>query len=125
MATKGFKPFMRQVASLVIVTLLATLLSAVMISTNLPPAQAAEIPAGLGSYTNTLPAGATGPQAAIYKTANVTGKMPTNDWWSSLAFKTYTDHHSERMYPHPLSVIAKNAGLGISYPTNLTITPDG
>jgi endoglucanase Acf2 len=81
-----------------------------------PVAQAAIIGEGAGSYTDTQPAGTLGPQAAIYKTANVTGKMPTNEWWSSLAFKKYPNNHSELMYPQPLSVLAKAGGLGLSYP---------
>ncbi|WP_435165842.1 glycosyl hydrolase [Paenibacillus glycanilyticus] len=76
------------------------------------PAAAATIAVGAGSYTNSLPAGQTGPPATIYKTSNVTGAMPTNDWWSSLAWKAYSDV----MFPHPLAVQAKADGLGIGYP---------
>ncbi len=86
---------------------------------------AAQVSTGAGSYATTLPAGATAPQATIYKTANVTTKMPTNEWWSSLAFKRYSDHHSENMFPHPLSVKAKADGLGLGYPNNQTVTGDG
>jgi len=89
------------------------------------PATAAPVGVGLGSYNTTLPAGQSGPPATIYKTANVSGPMPTNDWWSSLAFKTYPTHASENMFADPLALLAKGSGLGISYPTNVTITPDG
>jgi endoglucanase Acf2 len=73
---------------------------------------AGTITVGAGSYTNTLPAGQTGVQGAIYKTANVTGAMPTNDWWSSVAWKQYSD----AMFPHPLSVQAGINGFTMGYP---------
>ncbi|WP_106766150.1 glycosyl hydrolase [Paenibacillus faecalis] len=65
------------------------------------------ISAGAGSYTHVLPTGAAKPQSNIYKTSKVTGKIPTNDWWSSLAWDTY----SQAQYPHPLAV--KNGERGI------------
>ncbi len=67
---------------------------------------------GAGSYTTELPHGAKAPQDAIYRTDNVVGKTPTNDWWSSLAWMKY----SERQYPHPLAVQAQAAGLRVFYP---------
>ncbi len=67
---------------------------------------------GAGSYTTILPRGAKTPQATIYRTDNVKGKMPTNDWWSSLAWMKY----SERHYPHPLAVEAGPGGLRLFYP---------
>src|SRR5688500_119726 len=68
--------------------------------------------AGAGSYSTVLPPGAAGPQAEIFKTVGVKGKMPTNDWWSSLAWLRF----SERQYPHPLAVEARPAGLRVHYP---------
>ena len=38
--------------------------------------------------------------------------MPTNDWWTSLAWLPY----SERMYAHPLAFQAGRAGLRVFYP---------
>ena len=67
---------------------------------------------GAGSYTTELPKGAKAPPETIYRTGNVTGKTPTNDWWSSLAWMKY----SERQYPHPLAVQAEPAGLRVYYP---------
>ncbi len=79
-----------------------------------------------------LPAGAKGPSdnlgnpVAPKKTANVSGPIPTNDWWSSLVFQRYPDNpYSENMHAHPLSMRAKAGGLGISYPAGHNITPDG
>lgn len=74
---------------------------------------------GAGGYTTALPAGARRPQEAIYQTENVRGKMPTNDWWSSLAWMKF----SERHYPHPLAVEAEPGGLRVYYPQRITATP--
>ncbi|UJF32228.1 glycosyl hydrolase [Paenibacillus hexagrammi] len=72
-----------------------------------------EVPAGAGSYSTVLPSGASDAPSTIYKTNSVTQKMPTNDWWSSLAWTQY----SERMYPHPLAVRNKAEGFQVYYPT--------
>ena len=71
---------------------------------------------GLASYATALPPGAKEPPATIFQTARLQGraKMPTNDWWSSLAWMSY----SERQYPHPLAVQAGPAGLRVYYPGN-------
>ena len=67
---------------------------------------------GLGSYATDLPRGAKEPQDRIYRTTRCKGPMPTNDWWSSLAWMPY----SERQYPHPLAVQACKRGLRVYYP---------
>ena len=75
------------------------------------------IKAGSGSYLDSLPPGAKGPQAQIYKTDDVKVPMPTNDWWSSLAWVQYSD----AMYPHPLAVKCVESGLRVYYPgANIT-----
>src|SRR5687768_7391610 len=71
-----------------------------------------EVAAGRGSYSSILPPGASDVQPTIYKTANVTGKIQTNDWWSSTAWLQY----SERQYPHPLAVQNQANGLRLFYP---------
>jgi len=71
-----------------------------------------EVAAGRGSYSTVLPPGAANIQPTIYKTASVTGKMQTNDWWSSTAWLQY----SERQYPHPLAVQNQPNGLRLFYP---------
>jgi endoglucanase Acf2 len=75
---------------------------------------AGEVSLGSGSYSTVLPPGAANVQSQIYKTANVTGKMPTNDWWSNLAWDTF----SEAQYPHPLAVKNQSGGIRIYYPGN-------
>ncbi len=75
------------------------------------------VPVGAGSYTTKPPDGAKLPPPTTYRTANVAGPMPTNDWWSSLAWKPLSD----AMYPHPLAVRAMSSGLRVAYPgANLT-----
>jgi endoglucanase Acf2 len=72
---------------------------------------------GPGSYTTSLPEGAKTPPENIYRTTNVKGPMPTNDWWSSLAWVPLSD----TMYPHPLAVRAVESGLRVYYPgANIT-----
>jgi endoglucanase Acf2 len=103
---------MRKVQTWTKFVILTALLACTVLGISAPRALAATVTVGAGSYTTTLPAGQTGPQGMIYKTSNVTGAMPTNDWWSSLAWKAYSDV----MFPHPLAVQAKADGLGIGYP---------
>lgn len=67
---------------------------------------------GAGSYATRLPDGAKALPAEIIRTTNVKGPMPTNDWWSSLAWKPFGD----TMFPHPLAVRAMPAGLRVAYP---------
>ena len=54
--------------------------------TTLIQAKETAVRVGQGSFTTVLPAGAKEPQAEIYRTDQVRGPMPTNDWWSSLAW---------------------------------------
>ncbi len=75
------------------------------------------IQVGAGNYTTRLPAGAKAPPAAIYRTTNAKGKMPSNDWWSSLAWSSNSFDH----FPHPLAVRTTPTGLRIAYPGS-TIT---
>ena len=70
------------------------------------------VPAGAGSYLRGLPEGGKGPPLTIYKTAEVQGAMPTNDWWSSLAWVPLSDS----MFPHPLAMKAVESGLRIWNP---------
>ncbi|MEV5444343.1 glycosyl hydrolase [Streptomyces sp. NPDC052644] len=97
------------------------------------PAAAATVPVGAGSYSDTRPPGTTGPttNTGTPVTPKVTpaaqGRpVPTNDWWSSLAFQRYGDNpYSTPMYGHPLTYQATAAGLDIGYPTTPAIVGDG
>ncbi len=76
-------------------------------------AQAAEaVPTGAGSYYKGLPDGAKGPPVKPFLAEGVTGPVPTNTWWSSLAWLPL----SETMFPHPFSVKATKEGLALNYP---------
>jgi len=120
-------PHTRRLFALTAVLLVALSLAPVGLLT--PTRALAATSVGLGSYTTTLPSGGKVPSnsdgAAVSpkKTANVTGAMPTNDWWSSLGFQRYSGNpYSENMYAHPLALHAKSGGLGLSYPTSVSVS---
>ena len=94
------KPDISSAASLILLVLSA------------PGAFGEIISTGPGSYRNGLPEGAKGPPAIIYQTDDVRTPMPTNDWWSSLAWVPLSD----AMFPHPLAMKAVEGGLRVWYP---------
>ena len=67
---------------------------------------------GAGSYLRGLPEGAKGPPVAPFVTADVQRPVPTNTWWSSLAWLPLSD----TLFPHPLSAKATKEGLALGYP---------
>lgn len=97
------------------------------------PAAAATIPVGSGSYSDVRPAGTSGPTTNTgtpvspkLTPAAKDKPLPTNDWWSSLAFQRYGDNpHSTPMYGHPLTYQASAAGLEVGYPTTPAVVGDG
>ncbi|MET9956873.1 glycosyl hydrolase [Streptomyces sp. NPDC006339] len=115
------------------VLVLATALAAVGLVPTAPPAAAATVPVGSGSYSDSRPAGTSGPTTHTGTpvtpkvTAAAQGKpVPTNDWWSSLAFQRYGDNpYSTPMYGHPLTYQATAGGLDIGYPTSPQIVGEG
>jgi endoglucanase Acf2 len=70
------------------------------------------ISVGAGGYTTRLPEGAKAPPVPRCQPAAGRLKMPTSDWWSSLAWST----NSFAQFPHPLAVRPEPAGLRIAYP---------
>ncbi|CAL9333204.1 glycosyl hydrolase [Streptomyces sp. enrichment culture] len=112
---------------------LAAALAAVGLGPAATPAAAATVPVGAGSYSDTRPAGTTGPttNTGAPVTPKVTqaaqGKpVPTNDWWSSLAFQRYGDNpYSTPMYGHPLTYQAVSGGLEVGYPTSPAVVGEG
>jgi endoglucanase Acf2 len=52
------------------------------------------------------------PQPLVYKTDRVKGPVPTNDWWSSLAWMPF----SGAIYPHPLAFRINPDGVNVAYP---------
>ncbi len=96
--------------SIVLATLLASIIVGVSHSQQ---AQAASIvPVGSGSYTTATPPNVTTPPNTIYRTSRVTGPMPTNDWWTSVAWT----QPSFPIYPLPLALQATTTGIGVDYP---------
>lgn len=113
--------------------LLATALAAFGLGPAATPAAAASVPVGAGSYSDTRPAGTSGPtnNTGAPVTPKVTPAaaskpLPTNDWWSSLAFQRYGDNpYSTPMYGHPLTYQAVAGGLEVGYPTSPAVVGDG
>ncbi|GAB3708081.1 glycosyl hydrolase [Nocardiopsis oceani] len=92
---------------------------------------ATEVPVGSGSYTTTLPEGASGPSdldgdpVSPKVTDDFEGPAPTNDWWSSLIFQRYSDNpHGENLFAHPLSFLPHEGGLDMGYPDSHQIVGD-
>ena len=86
---------------------------------------------GAGSYTTTLPAGASLPTGCGDLSTNprqwVTdnapkGAVPTNDWWTSILWKKTDCSFGEPMLAHPAAYDSYPGGLGISYTTVPVIT---
>jgi endoglucanase Acf2 len=119
--------------------LLSGFLAAALLTSVLPAFRTEAVPAtvnvGLGGYSlepmgsqpfdwaqdsraNRLPPSA----ANIYKTSNLTGAIPSNDWASSVLF----DKYSEALYAHPMSFQATSEGLEISNPPKeVAVSLDG
>ncbi|CAL9613284.1 hypothetical protein SUDANB15_05654 [Streptomyces sp. enrichment culture] len=112
---------------------LAAALAAVGLGPAATPAAAATVPVGAGSYSDTRPPGTTGPTnntgAPVTPKVTQAAKdkpVPTNDWWSSLAFRRYGDNpYSTPMYGHPLTYQAVSGGLEVGYPTSPAVVGEG
>ncbi|MEV8311779.1 glycosyl hydrolase [Streptomyces flavidovirens] len=113
--------------------ILVSALTALGLGSAAAPAAAATVPVGAGSYSDVRPAGTSGPttNTGTPVTPKLTPAakdkpLPTNDWWSSLAFQRYGDNpHSTPMYGHPLTYQATTAGLEVGYPTTPAVVGDG
>ena len=75
-------------------------------------ARAELVQVGAGSYATTVPKGCKPLQEKIHRTADVTGPMITNQWWSSLVWQEF----SANMFAHPLGMVCTPEGLAIAYP---------
>ncbi len=84
------------------------------------------VSAGAGSYTTTLPLGASGPQATIYRTA--TGPVPTHKFWTAknwYPLGEVSPNSPYHMFPQPLQAAVTPQGMSIGihgnndgYPAN-------
>ncbi|EGX58436.1 putative glycosyl hydrolase [Streptomyces zinciresistens K42] len=96
-------------------------------------ATAATIDVGRGSYSDVRPPGQQGPTDSTGRPVKpkVTPAMadkpvPTNDWWSSLAYQRYPGNPwSENMYAQPFTYKAVAGGLEVGYPTTPQIVGEG
>ncbi len=84
------------------------------------PVHGATVPAGGGSYTDSLPPGKTGPAAKpLHRTSAVQAPIPTNDWWTSLISTCAVEPShtgSRRMFAFPLSYRCDINGLIMGVP---------
>ena len=67
---------------------------------------------GSGIFPESRPSNCKPLPKEIFKTDQVEGPIPTNDWWSSLAWT----EHSAPMFAHPLVLRATPQGLSVTYP---------
>ncbi|XZE52596.1 glycosyl hydrolase [Planctomycetaceae bacterium SH139] len=76
---------------------------------------------GQGSYSLVRPEPCAVLQSEIFKTADLAGPTPTNQWWSSLVWERY----SQNMFPHPLAMVCHAGGLSVSYPGAAIVAGSG
>ena len=67
---------------------------------------------GSGSYTTERPASIKALPETIYRADPLKGPVSTNQWWSSLVWKQY----SQPLFTHPLALKFSESGLSITYP---------
>lgn len=89
---------------------------------------AQSVTVGQGSYTTTLPSGASGPltsdgQPAVPKISDEFDQLiTTNDFWSSLIYRYQKDDHSNIIPAHPLKIEASASGFEIGYASSFTVS---
>ena len=76
------------------------------------PSEAQIVKAGAGSYRTTPPKACKPLPMEISKTADVDGRVITNQWWSSMLWHA----HSQNMFAHPAVVRCDEDGLMMAYP---------
>jgi hypothetical protein len=111
---------------------LAALLASALQAVALPVPGASAVTVGSGSYADSTPAGGAVPQDCAggvmdprsRTTANFpAGAVPTNDWWTSLLWnKINCTDESANLMAHPLAFHSFTNGLGVSYPTNASVS---
>gem|GEM_PF-5292161 len=69
-------------------------------------------PLGPGSYRLTRPDPCKSLPKEIYRTTELTGPTPTNQWWSSIVWQK----GSHPLFAHPLTMQCHLEGLAVSYP---------
>ncbi|MEL7264719.1 MAG: glycosyl hydrolase, partial [Planctomycetota bacterium] len=83
-----------------------------LVGTSVATAQNAPIvTAGFGSYRTSRPSFCKPLPEQIYRTPNLTGPIVTQQWWSSLIWKRF----SQNMYAHPAWMRCQPEGLIVGY----------
>lgn len=75
---------------------------------------------GAGWFASSRPANCKPLPNKIFKADQVEGPIPTNDWWSSLAWTEL----SAAMFAHPLVLRAEPQGLSVTYPGSSIVTSE-
>ncbi|MBM7602519.1 endoglucanase Acf2 [Metabacillus crassostreae] len=105
---------------LAMLSIIVLLLSTILPVTSVFAEDEGTVSVGAGNYRTSIDGLNYGsPQSEIFKTINLEGAIPTNEWWSSAIWKDF----SSAIYPHPLAVKAYDQGLGIDYP-EVTVEPN-
>ena len=94
----------------------------VVITLMFSPMNTPVVPVGSGSYTTELPPNQAAPQEMIYRSADLNRPMPTNQWWSALAWQL---SGNRAMFAHPLALAAYPDGLAVSYPNVPFVATNG
>src|SRR3990167_6067275 len=79
-------------------------------SDELTPGYSTTLPAGQGTVTSF-----SGSPAYPLITSNISGAIPTNDWWSSLVFSYFNEAFSGSMFAAPMGMHTRASGLNIGY----------
>jgi endoglucanase Acf2 len=88
---------------------------------NITEAFSGNVSLGKGSFTAALPPDRKAIPPKQYLTTEVTQRVPSNKWWSSLVWLPY----SEAQYPHPLAVRALPQGMQVYFPKSIHADSDG
>lgn len=78
---------------------------------NLRSAPESTVQVGKGSYTTHRPDPCKPLPPEPFRTDSLKGPIPTNQWWSSLVWKPF----SQPLFAHPLAMTCGPEGLGITY----------
>ncbi|MEP4076361.1 glycosyl hydrolase [Haloferula sp.] len=85
------------------------------------PANSNIVATGPGSYSLVRPETCEALPEMIYRTSNLTGATPTNQWWSSLVWQPY----SQGLFAHPLAMLCHAEGLAVTYPGDVVSGESG
>jgi len=107
-------PSPRKKAALVAIVMCLVFAVAIILNLSMRAEAASEniVPIGAGSYTLERPSSCEPLPEAIYRTSDIKGPTPTNQWWSSLVWQPF----SQALFAHPLAMLCHEGGLAVTYP---------